>query len=203
MAPPHLWANLCAASADPPACDALLNELLEQWEEEELQDRAVAAERDNDTESVLSLPLQDTKAEAAPSPQDSDSSDEGHMHSLSTALPKDQKMFEACTSMQRMTYHGCRLAVPRPPLPRKSPAELGCQQGLARCLPRPCFTSFLLAPLAVQPSRRPQPHVHGSPWPRGPGGLCASSSPSAASGGGQRSEPRARTRTMPKVTHSP
>ncbi|KAL2308616.1 hypothetical protein Nmel_001674 [Mimus melanotis] len=97
----------------------------------------------------------------------------------------------------RSMQHGCRLAVPRPPLPRKSPVGLGLWHGLARCLPRPWHAAFLLAPLAAQLSHSPQPHGHGAPWPRRPGGLCAGFSPSAASGGSRRSEPRAGTRMMP------
>ncbi|KAF4796278.1 hypothetical protein TURU_085146 [Turdus rufiventris] len=72
MAPPRLWANLCAASADSPASDALLNELLEQWEQEELQNRAASAERNSDTENVMSHPLQDrSRGSTFPSGQQS------------------------------------------------------------------------------------------------------------------------------------
>lgn len=98
----------------------------------------------------------------------------------------------------RPTEHAWRLGMPRPPLPRKSPAGLGRQQGLARCLPSPCHKVLLLPPLAAQPSRSPRPHGDGAPSSRRPGGLCAGSSLSAAAVRSWRSEPDCQHRDDPQ-----
>ncbi|KAF4802661.1 hypothetical protein TURU_023327 [Turdus rufiventris] len=94
MAPP----DPSPASGDSSSCDALLNELLEQWEKEELQVTAEAGERDVKTASVLSLPSQGEEEEVAASPTDGSPCDEAHSEALPTPLPKEVKMFEVPAS---------------------------------------------------------------------------------------------------------
>nr|XP_041569959.1 uncharacterized protein LOC115494020 [Taeniopygia guttata] len=55
----HLLAELCPVSQDSLSSDALVKELVENWEQEELPDREVAGERDREPESALFLPPQD------------------------------------------------------------------------------------------------------------------------------------------------
>ncbi|KAL2308600.1 hypothetical protein Nmel_001652 [Mimus melanotis] len=98
MTSPDLLAHLWAASGDLPTSDALLNELLQKWQEEELQDKAVAGLRDCEPESVLCLSLQEEEEETAPSHPDSDPCNEGHSESLPAALPEETKMSAVCPS---------------------------------------------------------------------------------------------------------
>ncbi|XP_053789398.1 uncharacterized protein LOC128782909 [Vidua chalybeata] len=95
IAHPDLLAGLCPVSGDSPSC-TFLDELLEMWEEEELQERAVAGESDSEAESPLPLPLQEEEAEPPASPVDSDPCIELHSEPLPTASLEDPKMSVGC-----------------------------------------------------------------------------------------------------------
>ena len=94
----QLLADLCPVSHDSLSCDALIRELLEECEEEQLPDREAAGERDSEPESALSLPPQEEEAEPAASTVDSDPRDEGRSEPLPTALPQEPELFAVCAS---------------------------------------------------------------------------------------------------------
>ncbi|XP_053808937.1 uncharacterized protein LOC128793601 [Vidua chalybeata] len=90
-----LLEGLCSVSGNSPS-GASLDELLEMWEEEELHDRAAAGESDSETESPLSLPLQEDEAEPPASPIDSEPCIQHHSQPLPTALLEDSNMSVSC-----------------------------------------------------------------------------------------------------------
>ena len=94
----QLLADLCPVSHDSLSCDALIRELLEECEEEQLPDREEAGERDSEPESALSLPRQDEEAETPVPALDSDPCDEGRSEPLPTALPQEPELFAVCAS---------------------------------------------------------------------------------------------------------
>ncbi|KAL2308632.1 hypothetical protein Nmel_001690 [Mimus melanotis] len=167
MAPPDLLAHLCSASGNSPACNALLNELLEKWEEEELQDRAAAGERDSEPESVLSLPLQEEQKETAPSPTDNSPCDNRHSKAPLTTQPEEAKTFEVFSSSPANAADknhpawmqaGCAQAAP----PQEEPCGAGAlagacpvlAQALARSVPAgPAGSAAVLQPPAPRPWR--------------------------------------------------
>nr|XP_041569961.1 uncharacterized protein LOC121469277 [Taeniopygia guttata] len=201
IAHPDLLAGLCSVSGNSPSC-AFLDEHVEMCEEEELYDGATAGQSHSEPDSPLSLSMQEEEAEPPASPIDSDPCIEHHSQPLPTALLKDPNMSVGCAVPADAVDEddaadidvGCARAAP----PQENPVGMSRRQGRARCLPSPWHAVFLPAPLAVQPSRSPRPHGDGAPWPRGPGGLCAAFSPSAASAGSRSSEPGASTGTVTK-----
>ncbi|XP_023777368.1 guanine nucleotide-binding protein G(s) subunit alpha isoforms XLas-like [Cyanistes caeruleus] len=74
--------------------ETLLNELLEKWEREE-----AAGERESEVHSPLSLPPRDEELEPAPTPPDSDVSDEEHSEPLPTALSEEADTSAVCISV--------------------------------------------------------------------------------------------------------
>ncbi|KAL2307766.1 hypothetical protein Nmel_000746 [Mimus melanotis] len=159
-----LLAYLCFASGNSPACDALLNTLLETWEEEELQDRAEAGLRDSEPESVLSLPPREEEEDTVPSPLDSSPCDKGHSKPLPTAALEDVKISGVCASPAGATDEPetawmqavCAQAVPPQGKPCGDGAPAGAcpvpAQALARSAPaRPAG----MAPEPQPPAPRP------------------------------------------------
>lgn len=71
---------------------ALPEELLEEWEEEEVPDREAAGEGDGDPQSTSLAPLKDEEAEPAASPLAGDPLDEGHRAPIPTAVPEDAEL---------------------------------------------------------------------------------------------------------------
>nr|XP_041569962.1 uncharacterized protein LOC121469278 [Taeniopygia guttata] len=90
---PELLADLGSDSEDSPSLETLLNELLEKREQEKASE-----EWDRELESPLSIPPRDEELEPAPTPPDSDLSDQGHSEPLPRALPGDPKGFGVCAS---------------------------------------------------------------------------------------------------------
>ncbi|RMC14750.1 hypothetical protein DUI87_06924 [Hirundo rustica rustica] len=90
---PDLLSDSGCDSDDSPSLETLLMELLEKWEREE-----AAGERDGEVQSLSSLPPRDEELEPAPTPPDSDLSDEGHNEPLPAALAEDPERFEVCAS---------------------------------------------------------------------------------------------------------
>ncbi|KAK4820007.1 hypothetical protein QYF61_017386 [Mycteria americana] len=81
-----------SASDGPVTWYALLEELLEEWEEEEVPDREAAGEGDGDPPSASLVPLKDEEAEPAASPLARDPWDEGHRAPVVTAVPADAQL---------------------------------------------------------------------------------------------------------------
>lgn len=80
-----------SASDGPMAWSALLDELLEEWEEEEVPERGAAAQGDSDPQSAPLAPLQDKEAEPAASPLAADPWDEGRRAPVPAAVLEDAK----------------------------------------------------------------------------------------------------------------
>ncbi|RMC14770.1 hypothetical protein DUI87_06945 [Hirundo rustica rustica] len=150
-------------------------------------------QRDNEPESVLSLPVQEEEAEPPASSLDSNPCKERHSEPLPTALLEDLKTFVDCAltadpgdeaneaGMQAGRAQASLLQ--EKPCKAEPPAEACPEtaQPLARSVPT-CSASSAAGP-------QPQPHGNGAPSSRGPAGFCVGLPPSTASGGKERSEP--------------
>ncbi|CAN8183660.1 unnamed protein product [Coccothraustes coccothraustes] len=88
---PELLADLGSDSEDSLSLQTLLNKLQKKWEQEE-----EAGEWKTEVESPLSIPPRDEELEPAPTPPDSDLSDQGHSEPLPRALPQEPKGFAGC-----------------------------------------------------------------------------------------------------------
>ena len=80
-----------SASDGPMAWSALLDELLEEWEEEEVPERGAAAQGDSDPQSAPLAPLKVEEAEPAASPLAADPWDEGRRAPVPAAVLEDAK----------------------------------------------------------------------------------------------------------------
>ncbi|XP_023777339.1 uncharacterized protein LOC111925169 isoform X1 [Cyanistes caeruleus] len=160
----ELWSLL--NNKDAPSRDARLDQLLAKWEEEELHDTDTAGERDSESQSSLSLPLQDAGAEPEAFPLHSDPCDEEHRQHLPMALPEHTKMFAVCASPADPAEEadaawleaGCAQAAPPQEEPHRAGEPAGAcplpAQPLARSAPAcPAGSAAVPQPPAPRPWR--------------------------------------------------
>ncbi|KAF4796833.1 hypothetical protein TURU_079557 [Turdus rufiventris] len=161
MAPADLRAHWSPASSDSPSCDALLNELLENWEEEELQDTAVAGESDSETASVESLPSQGDDEDRAVSSPDSSPCDQGYSQALLTPLPEGAETSEIPASPAAATEEADAAWMQDGRAQASPPQEEPCGEAVpAEACPVPAQALAHIAPAGPAVPQPPAPR----PW---------------------------------------
>ncbi|GAB0192690.1 hypothetical protein GRJ2_001734300 [Grus japonensis] len=144
-----------SASDRPPSWYALLEELLEEWEEEEVPDRQAAGEEDSDAESASLAPLNDEEAEPAASPLAEDPWDEGPRARIPAAAPEDARPSAS--------------ALPADPMEEADAARAEASHARATTAPRE--KPLLAGGLAEACPGPAQPLAYRSPCPTGKAAL--------------------------------